>query len=293
MARRKRQKKNPQSSPPEAAGRDRLTPGPQQPSPQPRPAAPVSIPKGRYDAPGDEPLSTNAVLTLQQSFSIDRPLVPRLLRREVNVKEAFTLRDATGTYFRCSLKDLHPIGGSALPYEKMERSPEPNIDITLACAVLARQRMIFVMQKATELGVTTIVPLLTEFSVPAEGLEHERAAGWPAQILRAAKQCRRSSLATILPPVTFDAFLTSPTLTTADAAVVLDDRSDPAPLPANPPKKIVLFIGPEGGFSDAERTKLLAAKARAWVLGGRILRAETAVLAGLTAVQMTWGDFKL
>jgi 16S rRNA (uracil1498-N3)-methyltransferase len=51
-----------------------------------------------------------------------------------------------------------------------------------------------------------------------------------------------------------------------------------------------LFVGPEGGFSDAERSKL-EGKARSWVLGGRVLRAETAVLAGLTAVQMTWGDF--
>ena len=68
---------------------------------------------------------------------------------------------------------------------------------------------------------------------------------------------------------------------------MLDDRSDPAPAPTAPPRSVILFVGPEGGFSDAERTKL-ANKARPWMLGGRILRAETAVLVGLTAVQMTW-----
>ena len=58
-----------------------------------------------------------------------------------------------------------------------------------------------------------------------------------------------------------------------------------------PPRRIVLLVGPEGGFSDAERHRL-AAHARPWVFGGRVLRAETAVLVGLTAVQMTWGDFR-
>jgi len=55
-------------------------------------------------------------------------------------------------------------------YERMERSPEASIDITLACAVLARQRMQFVMQKATELGAARIVPLITEHSVQVGGV---------------------------------------------------------------------------------------------------------------------------
>ncbi|MDB5325155.1 MAG: Ribosomal small subunit methyltransferase [Phycisphaerales bacterium] len=246
--------------------------------------------KSRYDAPGDEPMATALRLTLQEPFHIERELVHRLERRDVNVKEAFTLRDASGSYFRASLRDLNPDGGLAVPYERMERSPEPTIDITLACSVLARQRMIFVMQKATELGVTRVVPLLTDHSVPPGGLEHERANSWPAQVVRAAKQCRRASLPAVLPPVTLDAFLESAAFTNADECVMLDDRSDPAPAPAEPPKRVVLFVGPEGGFSDAERARLTG-KARPWMLGGRILRAETAVLVGLTAVQMTWGDF--
>lgn len=263
-------------------------PGPSgQPSQaRPRPAAA----KGRYDAPGDEPIATPLRLTLQEPFRIEPELVHRLARRDVKVKEAFTLRDASGLYFRASLRDLSPDGGMALPYERMGRSPEPTIDITLACSVLARQRMIFVMQKATELGVTRVAPLLTDHSVPPEGLEHERANSWPAQVVRAAKQCRRGSLPAVLPPVTLDAFLVSATFMDADESVLLDDRSEPAATLSEPPRRVVLFVGPEGGFSDAERAQLTG-KARPWMLGGRILRAETAVLVGLTAVQMTWGDF--
>lgn len=244
----------------------------------------------RYAAKGDFPLHIGVRLTLQEPFALERSLVERLVLREINAKEAFTIRDASGDYFRASLKELHREQGVALPYEKMKRAPESKVDITLACAVLARQRMLFVMQKATELGVSHIVPLITEHSVPPEGLEHEKAASWPAQLLRAARQCRRGSIPHLHPPTSLDTFLTSSTFTSADLCVVLDDRSDPMLAPKGPKQRIVLFVGPEGGFSDAERMKL-EGKALPWVLGGRVLRAETAVLVGLTAVQMTWGDF--
>jgi 16S rRNA (uracil1498-N3)-methyltransferase len=262
--------------------------GPRDKGPDPRPQPPVST--GRYDAPGDEPIAIEPRLTLQEPFRIERALVKRLEHRDINPKEAFTIRDGSASYFRASLKELSANGGWALPYERMERSPEPPVDITLACSVLARQRMIFVMQKATELGVRRIVPLLTDHSVPPEGLEHERANAWPAQVIRAAKQCRRASLPEVLPPTPLDLFLASPAFAAADVRVVLDDRSAPAPAPAEPPRHIVLLVGPEGGFSDAERSRL-AGKTCPWVLGGRILRAETAVIVGLTVVQMTWGDF--
>lgn len=244
----------------------------------------------RYAAKGDPALQIASHLTLQEPFTLERPLVERLALRGINVKEAFTIRDASGDYFRASLKELRREQGMALPYERMKRAPESTVDITLACAVLARQRMLFVMQKATELGVTQIAPLITDHSVPPEGLEHEKAASWPAQLLRAARQCRRGSIPHLHPPTSLDTFLTSSTFTSADLCVVLDDRSDPTLAPKGPKRRIVLFVGPEGGFSDAERLKL-EGKARPWVLGGRVLRAETAVLVGLTAVQMTWGDF--
>ena len=247
----------------------------------------------RYDAPGDEPLAIVATLTLDQPFRFDRGLAKRLRMREVNAKEAFTLRDASGAWFRASLKEYDAKGGLAVAYERMGRSPEPTVDLTLACAVLARQRMHLVVQKATELGVRRIVPLLTDHSVPPDGLGHEQAHAWAGHVARAARQCRRSSLPHLLAATALDAFLASPLSAAADLRLFLDDRSDPAPAPPEPPppKRILLLVGPEGGFSGAERHRL-AGTARPWALGGRILRAETAVLVGLTAVQMRWGDFR-
>jgi 16S rRNA (uracil1498-N3)-methyltransferase len=256
------------------------------PSPQPR--TPIT---GRHAAPGDEPLTISVPLTLDQPFRFDRGLAKRLRMREVNATEAFTLRDASGTYFRASVKEYDEKGGHAVAYERMSRSPEATIDITLACAILARQRMHLVVQKATELGVRRIVPLLTDHSVQPHSVDQEQAHAWAGHIARATRQCRRSSLPHLLAPTALDDFLASPLLAATDLRLFLDDRSDPTPFPPEPPKRIILFVGPEGGFSDAERQKL-SAHARPWVLGGRVLRAETAVLVGLTAAHMSWGDFR-
>jgi 16S rRNA (uracil1498-N3)-methyltransferase len=245
---------------------------------------------GRYAATGDEALAVATPLVLDEPFRFDRGLAKRLRMREVNATEAFTLRDASGTYFRASVKEYDDRGGLAVAYERMSRSPEPIVDIVLACAILARQRMHWVVQKAAELGVRRIVPLLTEYSVQTVGLQAEQPHAWAGHIARAAKQCRRSSLPHLLAPTTLQAFLASPLLAATELRLFLDDRSDGEALPSEPPKRIVLFVGPEGGFSDGERQQL-SAHARAWVLGGRVLRAETAALVGLTAVHMTWGDF--
>lgn len=244
----------------------------------------------RYDAPGDGPLVVES-LELQVPFTFDASLAHRLSRREVNPKEAFTICDGSGVFYRASLKELSATGGRAVPYERLASSPEPTIELTLACAVLARQRMIFVIQKATELGVSAVIPVLTDYSVKPQGLEHEKAHAWPGQVIRAARQCRRSSLPAVLPPTPFRALMDSPTVSGADLLLFLDDRSQGEPLGPDPRRRVVLFVGPEGGFSDAERS-ILQARATPLVLGGRVLRAETAVLAGLTAVQMTWGDYR-
>lgn len=247
----------------------------------------------RYAAAGDEPLAVALTLKLDEPFRFDRGLAKRLRMREVNASEAFTLRDALGGWFRASVTEYDGRGGSAVAYERMTRSPEATIDLTLACAVLARQRMHGVVQKSTELGVRRIVPLLTDHSVPPEAVEHEQAHAWAGHVARAAKQCRRSSLPHLLAPLALDAFLASPLLAPADLRLFLDDRGDSTTPGASAatPRRIVLFVGPEGGFSDAERHRL-ASHARPWALGGRVLRAETAVLVGLTAVHVTWGDFR-
>jgi len=228
---------------------------------------------------------------------LDAFQVQALRHRVVNEKEAFTIVDGEGHFFRASLKSMKKSGGEALVYERMAGSTESPADITLICAVLARQRMLVVVQKATELGVTCIVPVLSERSVSRDGLAHEKAHAWPKQALRAARQCRRASLPEVREAIELASILEDECFIDADLCVYLDDRkSSPHALDTTAPwadragRRIVFAVGPEGGWSDEERTMLEARRAVPLRLGGRVLRAETAVFAGLTLLQHVYGD---
>jgi 16S rRNA (uracil1498-N3)-methyltransferase len=140
------------------------------------------------------PLRHAAKLAEGEEIALGAVHVRALRRREIKEKEAFTIVDRDGDFFRASPKAMKQSGGEALVYEQMAGSTESPADITLLCAVLARQRMLAVIQKATELGVARVVPVLSERSVQRDGLDHEKAHAWPKQALRAARQCRRASL---------------------------------------------------------------------------------------------------
>jgi 16S rRNA (uracil1498-N3)-methyltransferase len=162
--------------------------------------------------------------------------------------------------------------------------------VTLCLAVLKGEKMEWVVQKATELGVEAIVPLLAARSVPrwtaAQG--RDRAERWTRIAESAAEQCERSRPPTVLPP----APLPGPA---ADGLGLLLHERDGQPLPviaaACPRVEAVsLYIGPEGGWTDAEATQLRDAGARPVHLGPRILRAETAALTAVALAQYLWGD---
>lgn len=221
------------------------------------------------------------------------PVAEGLRFRKINVKEAFTVRDAEGRYFRASLSALTASGAEALVYEQMPVAPESPVEVTLACAVLQRQRMLWVAQKAAELGVARIQPVFTLKSVQADGLAHEKAHAWPGQALKGSRQCRRASVPEVLPTVSLDAFMATALWKGADARLFLDDRADDGEHALGPCASLVLVIGPEGGFANVERQRLVDAGARPLRLGGRVLRAETAVMAGLVVVQHRVGDMGL
>jgi 16S rRNA (uracil1498-N3)-methyltransferase len=218
--------------------------------------------------------------------------VRALCFREINPKEAFTLIDEGGGFFRASLITAGKTSGEALVYEAMEGSPESPVHITLLCAVLARQRMLTVVQKATELGVARVVPVLSERSVRREDLAHEKAHAWPRQALRAVRQCRRASVPEIRGATPLEDALEDASFRTADRRIYLDDRvSGMVPVVADSTvKRLAFAVGPEGGFTDAERRLLHDHGASVLRLGARILRAETAVLVGLTLLQHEYGD---
>jgi 16S rRNA (uracil1498-N3)-methyltransferase len=244
-----------------------------------------------------EALRYRTALAVGQRVKLDAHAAAALRLRAVNVSEAFTLLDTHGTAFRASLQALEQDRGEALVYEAMDRSPEPTLRVTLLCAVLARQRMLLVAQKSAELGVVRLQPVFTARSVGPEGLAHEKAHAWPGQCLKGARQCRRSSVPEVSPAVTLNDALAGLPWRASAARWFLDDRvassDDAARFPESARgRDVVLAIGPEGGWTDPERDALLAHGALGLRLGGRVLRAETAVFAGLSVLQHRLGDLR-
>ena len=154
-------------------------------------------------------------LVVGQRIQLGAQHVQGLRFREIRPKEAFTLVDRDGRFFRASLIALNRDDGEALVYEAMTRSPESPAQITLFCAVLARQRMLFVIQKATELGVARVIPVVSERSVQWGGLAHEKSPAWPGQALKASRQCRRASVPEVRGAISFAAALDDASFTRA------------------------------------------------------------------------------
>jgi len=172
--------------------------------------------------------------------------------------------------------------------ETLLRPREQVPDFTLCAALLKKPNFDWVLEKATELGVRRIQPLITRRCV-ADKLNAERAR---TIVTEAAEQCARTALPELAEPMKLDALLKG---WPKDRTLFFADETggDPAgPAFAAHPGPAALLIGPEGGFDDAERAAVRALpQARAISLGPRILRAETAAIAGCALWMGTAGDW--
>ncbi|HYQ92443.1 MAG TPA: 16S rRNA (uracil(1498)-N(3))-methyltransferase [Candidatus Competibacteraceae bacterium] len=171
------------------------------------------------------------------------------------------------------------------------REAESPLPILLAQGISRGERMDYTLQKAVELGVSVIFPVLAERSVVK--LEQERwrhrIQHWQGIIASACEQCGRNRLPLLLEPVGLAKCLQSPAL--QGLKLVLDPLA-PTSLSALAlsPSAVSLLIGPEGGLSPTEVALAEVAGFTAVRLGPRVLRTETAALVALTAVQLRWGD---
>jgi len=167
------------------------------------------------------------------------------------------------------------------------REAAPRVRLHLAPALMKGDRIDFVLQKATELGVTDIRFTETEHTVVhIEGPRVERReTHWRGVIVSAAEQCGRLWLPTLHAPQPFAELLRR-----RDVAQTLLLDPGAAPLGgATPLVDTMLLIGPEGGFSDAEREAALASGARAVGLGRLVLRTDTAPIAAIAVLRQAWG----
>ncbi|MGN6287290.1 MAG: 16S rRNA (uracil(1498)-N(3))-methyltransferase [Afipia sp.] len=165
-------------------------------------------------------------------------------------------------------------------------------DLHLAFAPLKHARLDYMVQKAVEMGVSALCPVITRFTqVSRVNLERMRA-----NVIEAAEQCGIIALADVAEPLALDKYLTQ--RDGARRLIFCDEDADAA----NPVAALAMLptqggidvlIGPEGGFAEEERAVLLKQPAVTRLsLGPRILRADTAAVAALAVIQATLGDWK-
>lgn len=162
-------------------------------------------------------------------------------------------------------------------------------DLWLLFAPLKKTRTDFVVEKAAELGAARIVPVMTEFT-NAERVRRDRLQ---AHAVEAVEQCGGTYVPEVAEAVRLATLLDD---WPGDRRLLFCDESlaGPAAFPeAEPGDPWAILIGPEGGFSDEERTRLRAMRQSAAIsLGPRILRADTAAVAALTLWQAALGDWR-
>jgi len=169
---------------------------------------------------------------------------------------------------------------------------ESPLSIHLLQGISRGERMDFVMQKATELGVTRITPLITEYSVVRLDSKRasKRATHWRGIVASASEQCGRNRLPDIDEPIPFRNWLGENTESSSCRLLLQPGAAESLSSIDSKETTVTLLIGPEGGFSDAEYELGGATGFQAVSLGPRVLRTETAAVAALTALQVLAGD---
>ncbi|MBV8132171.1 MAG: 16S rRNA (uracil(1498)-N(3))-methyltransferase [Alphaproteobacteria bacterium] len=179
----------------------------------------------------------------------------------------------------------------SLTVEHQLRVPEPDADLWLLFAPIKRARLDWLVEKATELGVTTLLPVWTA-RTQSERLNLERLR---AHVIEAAEQCERLSVPALHPPEALDRVLAA--WPTERHLLVCDESGAGEPI-ANGVRRltatpVAFLVGPEGGFDQTELDALgkLSFVTRIG-LGPRVLRAETAAIAALAVFQAIAGDWR-
>lgn len=216
----------------------------------------------------------------------DRRHAVRVLR--LTVGEHIEVLDGAGTLLACRIvrADRETVEASVLSRERIAQPPA----VQLAVALLKGKAMDILVQKATELGVTTIQPLALERCVarvdPREAVE--KMAGWQATAVEACKQCRNPWMPRFEPPRTLTSFLSK----RAAGLMMVASLAGQPRLPGEilrelgrPPGAVTIVTGPEGDLTGPELDQLTAAGTVPFTLGPLVLRGETAALAALAIVQ--------
>jgi 16S rRNA (uracil1498-N3)-methyltransferase len=203
-----------------------------------------------------------------------------------------------GREYRCVIAEIGPDSARLSLVEQAQPArPESPLKLTLAVALLKGEKFDLVVQKATELGASRIVPLVTaRADVRSRGTRDSspRMRRWRRIALEAAKQSGRACLIRIDDPNDFESFVgrsaDEPELRLMFAERDGTSLAQLAACTASKPDSVTAVVGSEGGWSNEEITLARGAGWHILTLGGRTLRAETAAVAVTALLQHRFGD---
>jgi 16S rRNA (uracil1498-N3)-methyltransferase len=178
-----------------------------------------------------------------------------------------------------------------LSVDNMGGSNESSLTLKLAVALIKPDKLDLVVEKATELGVSEVIPYSSERCIA--NTRRERVSRWRRIAQSAAKQSQRAYVPTVRDPIAFEQLLL---INTDHTRLLFWERaSTGSSWPANgqsSPTRIVAAVGPEGGLTGDEAEAARSAGFHILGLGPRILRAETAAIAAIVLCQNRWGDLR-
>ncbi|WP_026289798.1 16S rRNA (uracil(1498)-N(3))-methyltransferase [Thioalkalivibrio sulfidiphilus] len=239
-------------------------------------------------------LYLNQSLAVGQTIDLDERAhrhVVQVLRLRPGAE--LVLFNGQGGEYRASLSEAQKRHSSVTLTGFDPATTRPRLNVTLVQGISKGDRMDYSLQKATELGVSRIQPVLTQRSqTPGDPRRLEnRMEHWRGVVISACEQCGRNELPELGSVMSFQEWLGSPP--DHGLGLVLDPRADTGlPGLAPPEGAVSLLIGPEGGLDE---TEIQAARHRGFTpvrLGPRILRTETAGVAALAVIQGIWGDLR-
>jgi len=178
--------------------------------------------------------------------------------------------------------------------ESIEAGTESPLKIHLVQGISRGERMDFVVQKATELGVKRITPVLTEYGIVKLNPDRaeKRRQHWQKVAASACEQSGRTRVPLVDTPLPLKAWFGCKPEKVDAELILVPGATTPLTSIAAPETKICVMIGPEGGFSESEYADAEVLGFKAVSLGPRILRTESAAIAALAVLQSLWGDFR-
>lgn len=206
--------------------------------------------------------------------------------------DEFTVTDGAGAEYQVRVEHLGRNRGRALVLSRAEPALESSLDLVLAQALPRGDRFSLVLEKAAELGVRGIRPVLSSRTAAGGGSGAAVVARWRRIIESAVAQSGRTRLPVLHPVCSFESLIAAPSpselrlLLWEHATEGLNERTERCAAP----RSVLVAVGPEGGWSEQEVAHSREAGFAAVRFGPRILRTETAGIAALAVLQNRWGD---